>query len=352
MDTSPRHPPGGAPDRLAALLFDAALTDEEVAFAKSVEASFEAPLASSPGAAGNGFRHRTVAAPPSPSMVPSDFDDAADALMTTIGAAGREEILVVDGTPVSQAIAVRMLANCGFRAEVAPDRATALALLNGRSFVAVLIECDMTAPDGFDTVSEIRRRCGGERRIPVIATTAGMTTAERSRLLAAGIDDFLPKPLRNQTLQDTLARWVDAMPAPAEPEGHRPALLQETIVAELETLDGEVLDSLLDLYFAETAELLPGLRQAMDQGETVTLGQGAHKLRGSSCALGAAHVSSLYAGLEAAAGAGDLIEAGQLLDQLPQAITATRRAFSGRSPSARRARQRRESPPARPVSSR
>lgn len=328
MDTSPRQAPPSDPVRLAAYLYDAALTDDERAFAMSVEASFEPPLAFEQGLDRDGYGRRPVPSGAGAPLTQSRFDEAVETLMTT---AARDDVLVVDGTPVSQATAVRMLTNCGFRARVASDRIEALTLLHEQAFAAVLIECDVTAHNGFEMVSEIRRLCRGEERIPVIATTAGMTAGERARLLAAGIDDFLPKPLRNQPLKDMLARWVDAMPAPAAIVAPGPALLQEAIVAELESLDGEMLDTLLRLYFAETDDLLPALRTAADRGEALAVRQGAHKLRGSSCALGAAHVSDLYAELEAAAGAGDLIVAGDLLDRIPVALSQTRKAFDGRT---------------------
>jgi HPt (histidine-containing phosphotransfer) domain-containing protein len=111
----------------------------------------------------------------------------------------------------------------------------------------------------------------------------------------------------------------------------QPELLDEAVIADLEeTLDGDVLAELLDLYFAQTAGHVAALTSAIDHGESVAASQMAHTLKGGSGALGAAHVAGIAGAIEETARAGDMTGAGELLDRLASGLDATRTAFSGR----------------------
>jgi PAS domain S-box-containing protein len=120
-------------------------------------------------------------------------------------------ILVVEDTLVNQVVAARMLERCGFRSQIAANGREALEALELSSFAATLMDCQMPELDGYETTREIRRREGGAQRMPIIAMTANSMEGERDRCLAAGMDDYLTKPLRNRALKDALAR---ATPVP------------------------------------------------------------------------------------------------------------------------------------------
>ena len=109
-----------------------------------------------------------------------------------------------------------------------------------------------------------------------------------------------------------------------------PELLHEAVLAEIESLEGEVLKSLLPLYFEGAAERMTELSGAIGRGDTLTVGQTAHELNGSSGSLGASHVSHIASELEATANAGDLTVADELLDRLRSAIDDTKKAFRSR----------------------
>jgi HPt (histidine-containing phosphotransfer) domain-containing protein len=200
--------------------------------------------------------------------------------------------------------------------------------------------------DGYETTREIRRLEQGGRHTPIIAMTANAMQGERERCLAAGMDDYLTKPLRQRTLKDTLARWVAEAPQSADdparsgPENgvqgddHDRAdlpLLDDAVIADLENLDGDVLDGLVALYFDEAAGRLSDLVGAVDRGDMPLVAQMAHTLRGNSSTLGAAHVARIAAELETTANAGDLSPAAGLLDTLRGALEDTGTAFRGRA---------------------
>ena len=117
-------------------------------------------------------------------------------------------VLVAEDSPVNQTVAVRTLERFGCQVEVVADGRQALEKLSARRYDAVLMDCQMADMDGYEATIELRRREGGGRHTPVIAMTAHAMTGDRERCLAAGMDDYLSKPLRRQQLADALLRWV------------------------------------------------------------------------------------------------------------------------------------------------
>ena len=123
--------------------------------------------------------------------------------------AGAPTVLVAEDSPVNQIVAVRTLERCGFRAEVASDGREALAALAAARYDAVLMDCQMPGMDGYEATAELRRReRDGGHRTPVIAMTAHAMAGDRERCLAAGMDDYIGKPMRSQALAEVLGRWI------------------------------------------------------------------------------------------------------------------------------------------------
>ena len=119
-------------------------------------------------------------------------------------------VLVVEDSPVNRLVAVRVLERCGFRAHVVNDGREALQALSTQRYDAVLMDCQMPDIDGYEATRELRRREGGGRHTPVIAMTAHAMTGDRERCLEAGMNDYIAKPVRAQTLNDVLRRWINA----------------------------------------------------------------------------------------------------------------------------------------------
>jgi signal transduction histidine kinase/CheY-like chemotaxis protein len=117
-------------------------------------------------------------------------------------------VLVVEDSPVNRLVTVRVLERCGFRAHVVNDGQEALDALSMQSYDAVLMDCQMPELDGYEATRELRRREGDGRRTPVIAMTAHAMTGDRERCLAAGMDDYIAKPVRSQALVAVLQRWI------------------------------------------------------------------------------------------------------------------------------------------------
>lgn len=117
-------------------------------------------------------------------------------------------VLVVEDNPVNQRIAQRFLQRLGCRVDVADHGGTALERLEDTAYELVLMDCQMPVLDGYDTTRELRRREGSERHTPVVALTANALAGDREKCLAAGMDDFVTKPIQGEVLAQVVERWV------------------------------------------------------------------------------------------------------------------------------------------------
>ena len=117
-------------------------------------------------------------------------------------------ILVVDDNPINQLVAARAINHLGYSSEIVSGGEAALEALQRGVFDLVLMDCQMPGMDGYQTAAEIRRRQTGPERIPIVAVTANATNEDQQRCMAAGMDDYLAKPLRMGALASTLGKWT------------------------------------------------------------------------------------------------------------------------------------------------
>ncbi len=132
----------------------------------------------------------------------------ASAPSPPVGSKGR--LLIVEDNVVNQAVAKGVVANLGYRCDIAANGIDALQALQRRHYDAVLMDCQMPEMDGFQATEEIRRLRDGTEAVPVIAMTASALQEDRNRCLAAGMDDFLSKPVRRAELDQMLDKWLTA----------------------------------------------------------------------------------------------------------------------------------------------
>ena len=126
----------------------------------------------------------------------------------TAPATTRGHLLVVEDNPVNQLVASGILEHLGYSCDLADNGLEALRMLGRSPYDAVLMDCQMPEMDGYEATVELRRREIGARRTPVIAMTAGVTSVERERCAAAGMDDFVAKPVDPQALDGALTRCL------------------------------------------------------------------------------------------------------------------------------------------------
>jgi signal transduction histidine kinase/DNA-binding response OmpR family regulator len=117
-------------------------------------------------------------------------------------------VLLAEDNDVNRRLAQRLLERAGCEVEVAGDGRSAVAAFSKSPFDLVLMDCHMPEMDGFEATAEIRRLEGTAARTPIVALTANAMEGDRQRCLAAGMDDYLTKPLRRGELEAAVERWT------------------------------------------------------------------------------------------------------------------------------------------------
>jgi CheY-like chemotaxis protein/HPt (histidine-containing phosphotransfer) domain-containing protein len=231
---------------------------------------------------------------------------AAGAELPPAGVRGR--VLVAEDNPVNQRVAARMLEKLGYEVDVASTGQEAVAAFERRPYDAILMDGQMPETDGFEATRLIRAR-EGAHRTPIIAVTASAMSGDRERCLAAGMDDYVAKPIGPEQLQEVLRRWVpEASPPPVFVPARAPIATTETalatpvdweVLAELLAMTKpEFLQDLLALFLRDTRQILRDLRDAHRRRDLAAWKHLLHKLRGSCAALGARTMMRLTADME------------------------------------------------------
>ena len=122
----------------------------------------------------------------------------------------RARVLIVEDNPVNQLVAAEMVKRLGLHADVAGNGVEALDAIDRLPYDLILMDCQMPVMDGFEATRRLRQTHADGPRIPVIAMTANAIRGDRELCLDAGMDDYLPKPVRSSELKAMLRRWLPA----------------------------------------------------------------------------------------------------------------------------------------------
>jgi signal transduction histidine kinase/CheY-like chemotaxis protein/CHASE2 domain-containing sensor protein len=119
------------------------------------------------------------------------------------------DILLAEDNPVNQKVALRQLAKLGYRVDVVANGQEVLERLASKTYDAILMDCHMPILDGYAATTAIRQLPDQRREVAIIALTASVMPADLDRALAAGMNDFLAKPVKVEQLQQVIERWLD-----------------------------------------------------------------------------------------------------------------------------------------------
>jgi len=229
-------------------------------------------------------------------------------------------VLLVEDNRVNQEVASEMARSLGCDVHLAEDGAQAVEIASQARYDAILMDCQMPRMDGFAASRAIRLREAGAPRTPIIALTANAMEGDREACLAAGMDDYLPKPFDREQLRVVLARWLPELAARGKPAA-APAL-DEAVLEGIRALNpargDAIVARVVAAYLASVPEQLEELRGCVEAGDAEGLRFVAHALKSSSGNVGARGVQEQARGLEQEARNGDLGHAKQRVERLEE----------------------------------
>jgi CheY-like chemotaxis protein/HPt (histidine-containing phosphotransfer) domain-containing protein/two-component sensor histidine kinase len=233
-------------------------------------------------------------------------------------------ILLVEDNKMNQLVGSKVLAKLGLRFDIANHGGEAVAAVRATRYDAILMDCQMPEMDGYEATAEIRRFEGSSRHTPIIAMTAAAMDGDRENCLAAGMDDYITKPVRPEAIGAVLGRWING----AASDLREPLdASQIELLRSLDDGDGAVLREIIDQYLVQTAQGRGELARVVDAGDAEALERAAHMLRGASANVGATELAAVCAQIEAQARIAQFDDAAGLVARFDSELARVRDAF-------------------------
>jgi PAS domain S-box-containing protein len=229
------------------------------------------------------------------------------------------QVLVADDNAVNQQLALALLEKMGYRADVATNGAEVLEALARRPYDVVLMDVEMPVMDGLEASRRINQEWPAGQRPRIIAMTANAMQGDRETCLAAGMDDYLSKPIRREELAAALAgaetRVVsgeDSAPA-GEADDPGPVDLSEL---EAAVDDPTFVRELISTFLKDAPGLVGELRSSFERGDLEELRRAAHTLKSNGRTFGATRLAALSEELELSTKTGTLAGAVELVTRI------------------------------------
>jgi signal transduction histidine kinase/DNA-binding response OmpR family regulator/HPt (histidine-containing phosphotransfer) domain-containing protein len=255
-------------------------------------------------------------------------------------AAAKGRVLIVEDNALNQLVAEGTVQQLGYQVDIVGNGAEALDAVAATRYVAVLMDCHMPVMDGLTATAEIRRREGDGPRLPIIAMTAAATSEDRDLCLAAGMDDYVSKPVDANVLDKTLDRWVrqrrnTVVPDPVAAEPRNDLVLDPAQLSMLRGLGPDdgwgLLPAVAEAFLEMGPAIATELRAAHTNGNNRGVREAAHQIKGAAANVGAVSVAALSSRIElvaAATGTVDVVLMDQLQDELDAASRLLRAAIA------------------------
>jgi CheY-like chemotaxis protein/HPt (histidine-containing phosphotransfer) domain-containing protein len=244
------------------------------------------------------------------------------------------QILLAEDNAVNQKVALRLLERLGYSADVASDGLEAIEAVARGRYDVVLMDVQMPELDGLEASRRICERWP-DTRPHIIAMTANALPEDREACVAAGMDDYVAKPIRSEQLAEALKRVAparqDAVPAAQHPQG----LVAGAALESLRELGGDdFLAEVIDTFLADAPALLATLHHALAEGGIAELRRAAHTLKSNGATLGAGEFTERCRALEQEAREGRLEDASDLVARIEEQYGLLERALEELRPAA------------------
>jgi GAF domain-containing protein/CheY-like chemotaxis protein len=240
-------------------------------------------------------------------------------------------ILLAEDNVVNQKLATRLLERLGYRADVVANGVETLDALERQTYDLLLSDVQMPEMDGLEATRRIIQRWPSGERPWIVAMTAEAMSGDRERCLAAGMNDYLAKPIR----VDELVAAIKRTPRRAEGGAGIEVVTAEgsideralTRLSEGTGGDEGFVSELIEQFVTEAPDLVAGMRTGFDAGDADGVRRAAHTLKSNAATFGANELAAGCAALEDAAKRGELGEAAASLDAIARQLDVVRAAL-------------------------
>lgn len=212
------------------------------------------------------------------------------------------------------------LEQLGYGADAVANGLEAIKAWEQIPYDMILMDCQMPEMDGYAATEAIRRRETEGRHIPIVAMTAHVMVGDREKCIKAGMDDYIPKPIKTENLHAILAKWHPTTDASDKQDGPTDPLTDPAFVRQVSAL-----------FLKETPSYLRAMKRALRKKDAAELSAAAHSVAGSCCIVGTKELKVLCQTIEGKAEAGLLKEVAPLLKKLEGEFRVVEKLLSAKS---------------------
>jgi signal transduction histidine kinase/HPt (histidine-containing phosphotransfer) domain-containing protein len=242
-------------------------------------------------------------------------------------------VLLADDNPINQKVGVSVLNKLGFHADLAVDGNEVIKALEQKTYDMLFLDVQMPEMDGLDCAKLICQRWTRDRRPVIIAMTGNALMGDREKCLAAGMDDYISKPVRVADLQAAIERWGPTKVVKHDtnyflrnPGDISPGLLDESVIADLREMSPtngvSMLRELIDLYIESAPQRVTQIVQGAEDPKMLAFH--AHALKSMSLNMGCKRIIQLAQRLENLGNSGKVTGAMQIIQEMEGAFTQTK----------------------------
>jgi len=252
-------------------------------------------------------------------------------------------IMLTEDNPVNQMVASEYLENFGCTVTPAGNGLEALALLKNQQFDFIFMDCQMPEMDGFEATAEIRKLeiKNKWRRVPIIALTANAMQGDKEKCLQAGMDDYISKPVMQDSLENMLAKWLPGKVqkiettetgkfwqgainnsekrVSSEVTDDQNSDLDESVFSGLQKMFQDKFPGAIEQHTSNASENVRRIEVALQESDLEALERAAHSLKGASGQFGALSLNKLALQMEMFAADGEIEKVRSLFSELKSA---------------------------------